>query len=75
LEISSIKDLSHGESNVWALIVDNFKDHSWVIFLSKKSDFNNNIFTLFTDLKIAGIGMKIIFCDDSAENKPSNDSY
>jgi hypothetical protein len=71
---TSIKDLNYGESNVWALIVDNFKDHSWVIFLSKKSDLNNNMFTIFTDLKISGIGMKIIRCDVSGENEPSYDS-
>jgi hypothetical protein len=69
LNISYIKDLSYGESKFWALIVDKFTDHSWIIFLKSKNDSNSKMFTIFTDIKIAGIDIKFILCDDFGENK------
>jgi hypothetical protein len=38
-------------------------------FLKHKSDLKSRVMTLLTDLKIAGINVKHIRCDDSGENK------
>jgi hypothetical protein len=69
LEISSIKDRSYGGSKFWVLIVDDYTDYCWSIFLKKKSELKEKMFTLLTDLKIAGSNVKYTHCDDSAENK------
>jgi hypothetical protein len=37
--------------------------------LKNKSDLKSKIMTLLNDLKIAGINVKFIRCNDSAENK------
>jgi hypothetical protein len=38
LDISSIKDKSYGGSCFWVLIVDDYTDYYWSIFLRAKSD-------------------------------------
>jgi hypothetical protein len=37
--------------------------------LRAKSDLKTKVTTLLTDLKIAGVNLKFIRCDDSGENK------
>jgi hypothetical protein len=60
LDISSIKDESYGSSHLWALLVDDYTDYYWSIFLKNKSDLKNKVRTLLTDLKIAGIDVKYV---------------
>jgi hypothetical protein len=74
LDISSIKDLRNGGPKFWALIVDDYTDYSWTIFLNNKSESKNKMLTVFNDLKISGIDVKIICCDDSRENMYFYDS-
>ena len=74
LDISSIKDVSYGGSKFWVLIVDDYTNYCWSIFLKNKSDLKEKMFTLLTDLKIAGIDIKYIRCDDSGENKAFYDA-
>jgi transposase InsO family protein len=62
-------DTSYGGSKFWALIVDNYTNYCWGIFLKNKSELKEKMLTLLTDLKIAGIEVKFIRCDDSGENK------
>ena len=69
LDISSIRDESYGGSRFWCLLVDDYTDFCWSIFLKNKSDLKCKVMTLLTDLKIAGIEIKQIRCDDSGENK------
>ena len=69
LDISSIKNKSYGGSRFWVLIVDDYTDYCWSIFLKAKSDLKAKVTTLLTDLKIAGVNVKFIRCDDSGENK------
>ena len=69
LDISSIRDESYGGSRFWVLLVDNYTDYCWSIFLNKKSYLKDKVMTLLTDLKIASINVKYIRCDDSGENK------
>jgi transposase InsO family protein len=69
LDISFIKDESYGDSRFWALLVDDYTDYCWSIFLTNKSDLKNKVMPLLTDLKIAGINVRHIRCDDSGENK------
>jgi hypothetical protein len=38
LDIISIKDISYGGSKFWALIVDDYANYCWSIFLKNKSD-------------------------------------
>jgi hypothetical protein len=69
LDISSIRDESNGSSCFWALLVDDYSDYCWSIFLKNKSDLKSKIMTLLNDLKISEINVKYIRCDDSGENK------
>jgi hypothetical protein len=43
--------------------------------LKNKSDLKSKVMTLLTDLKIAGINVKYIRCDDSGENKALFEAY
>jgi hypothetical protein len=58
LDISSVRDASYGGSKFWALIVDNYIDFCWSIFLKNKSDLKEKMFSMLTDLTIAGIDVK-----------------
>jgi hypothetical protein len=69
LDISSIRDESYGGSCFWVLLIDDYSDYCWSIFLKNKSDLKSKVMTLLTDLKITGINVKYIQCDDSGENK------
>jgi hypothetical protein len=69
LDISSIRDESYGGPCFLVLLVDDFSDYCWSIFLKNKSDLKCKVMTLLTDLKIAEINVKYIRCDDSGENK------
>jgi hypothetical protein len=69
LDISSIRDESYGGSCFWVLLVDDYSDYCWSIFLKNKSDLKSKVMTLLTNLKIAGINVKYFRCDDSGENK------
>jgi hypothetical protein len=62
LDISSIKDESYGGSRFWTMLVDDYTDYCWC-------DLKNKVMTQLTDLKIAGINVKHIRCNDSGENK------
>jgi hypothetical protein len=46
----------------------------WSISLQNKSELKYKLFTLLADLKISGIDVKIIHCDDFGENKSFNES-
>ena len=69
IDISSIKNASYGGSKFWVLIVDTYTDYCWNVFLKNEADLKDKMFTLFTDLKIAGIDVKYIRCDDSGKSK------
>jgi hypothetical protein len=69
LDISSNKDKSYGGSRFWVLIVDDYTDYCWSIFLRAKSDLKAKVTTLLTNLNIAGVNLKFISCDDSGENR------
>jgi hypothetical protein len=69
LDISSIRDESYGGTCFWVLLVDDYTDYCWSIFLKQKSDLKGEVMTLLTDLKIAGISVKSIRCDGSGGNK------
>jgi hypothetical protein len=69
LDISSIRDESYGSSCFWALLVDDYSDYCWSIFLKNKSNLKSKVMTLLTDLKIAEINVKYIRCYVSGEDK------
>ena len=69
LDISSIKDKSYSGSRFWVLVVDDYTDYCWSLFLKSKSDLKTKFKTLLSDLNVAGINVKYIRCDDSGENK------
>jgi hypothetical protein len=73
VDISSIRDKSYGGSRFWVLIVDDYTDYCWIIFLKTKSDLKVKVMTLLTDSKIAGVDVQIIRCNDSGENKILHD--
>jgi Reverse transcriptase (RNA-dependent DNA polymerase) len=68
IDISSIKERSFGGAKFWALIVDDCTDYCWSVVLKNKSDLKVKVRTLLTDLKIAGLNVKFIRCDDAGEN-------
>jgi hypothetical protein len=43
LDISSIRDESYGSSCFWALLVDDYTDYCWRIFLKNKSDLKSKV--------------------------------
>jgi hypothetical protein len=47
---------------------DDFTDYCWSLSLKEKSNLKEKMMTLSTDLKIAGINVRFICCDDSGEN-------
>jgi hypothetical protein len=65
MDISSVRDLDLGGSRFWLLVVDECVNHYWSIFLKAKSELKSKMMTLVTDLKIAGVNVKFIRCDDS----------
>jgi hypothetical protein len=69
LDISSIKGESYGGSCLWALVVDDHPGYCWSLSLKVKSDLKGNFLTLLTYLKIAGLDVNFIQCNDSGENK------
>jgi hypothetical protein len=69
IDISSIKNASYGKSKFWALVVDDYTDYCWSTFLKSKGELKAKMMILLTALKIAGIEVKFIWCDDSGENK------
>jgi hypothetical protein len=54
-------------------MVDDFTDYCWSFVLKNKSDLKGKIKTLLTDLKIAGIDVKYIRCDNVGENRVMKD--
>jgi hypothetical protein len=69
IDINLIKNASYGGSKFWVLVVDDYTDYCRSIFLKLKGELKDKMKTLLTDLKIAGIKVKYIRCDDSEENK------
>jgi hypothetical protein len=69
LDISSIKGESYGGSCFWALVVDDHTDYCWSLFLKAKSYLKSKFLTLLTDLKISGLDVKFIRCNDSGESR------
>jgi hypothetical protein len=69
LDISSIRDESYGGSCFWVLLVDHYTDCCWSIFLKQNSNLKGKVMTLLTDLKIAGVDVESIRCDDFGGNK------
>jgi hypothetical protein len=53
------------------LILEDYTNFCWSVFLKEMSELKDLIFTLLTDLKIAGTDIKFIRCDGSG--KPSYD--
>ncbi len=61
--------LAMADLNPWTLVVDDYTDYCWSIFLKLKGELKDKMRILLTDLKIAGIEVKYIQCDNSGENK------
>jgi hypothetical protein len=68
IDISAIKERSFGGVKFWALIVDDCTDNCWSFVVKNKSDLKGKVKTLLTDLKIAGINVKFIRCDNAGKN-------
>jgi hypothetical protein len=64
--IISIKETSFGGAKFWALIADNHKDYCWSFVMKNKLDLKGK--TLLTNLKITGIYVKFIRCNDTSKN-------
>jgi hypothetical protein len=60
LDISSIKGESYGVSCFWDLVVDDYADYCWSLFLKAKIDLKGMFISILTDLKIAGFVVKFI---------------
>jgi hypothetical protein len=69
LDISSIRDECYGGSCFWVLLIHDYANYCRSILLKHKSDLKSKVMTPLTDLKIAGINVQYIRCDDSGENK------
>jgi hypothetical protein len=75
LDISSIRDKRYGGTCFWVLIVDDYTDYCRSIFLKTKGNLKVKVMTLSTDLKIAGVKVKIIRCNHLGENKAFHEEF
>jgi hypothetical protein len=73
VDISSIQERSFGGSKFWALVVDDFTTYCWNFVLKNKSDLKEKIKSHLTDLKIAGIDVKYVWCNNAGDNKAMKD--
>jgi hypothetical protein len=55
IDISSIKNASYVGSNFWALVVDDYTDYCWSIFLKSKGELKDKMKILLTNIKIVYI--------------------
>jgi hypothetical protein len=69
LDIGSFRDKYYGSSRFWVLIVDDYTDYCWSIFLKAKGYLNVKVMTWLTSLKVDGVKVKIIRCNYSGEKK------
>jgi hypothetical protein len=67
--IRSIKGENYAGSCFWDLVVDDYTDYCRSLFLKAKTDLKGMFITLLTDLKMAGLDVKFIQCDDLGEIK------
>ncbi|MGL4341755.1 MAG: reverse transcriptase domain-containing protein, partial [Lactococcus lactis] len=74
VDISSVKAESYGGSKFWILVVDDYSDKCWSIFVNRKSLMPDKVVALIRKLKdqnkysINHI-VRVIRCDDAGENK------
>jgi hypothetical protein len=60
LDIRSIKGETYSDSYFWVLVVHDHTDYCWSLLLKAKIDLKGKFLTLLTDLKIAGLDVKVI---------------
>jgi hypothetical protein len=66
--ISSIKERGFKRTKFWALIVDDCTDYCWSFVMKYKLNLNAKNKTVCTDLKIAGLNIRNIRCNDAGES-------
>jgi hypothetical protein len=59
IDISVIENASYNGSKFLALVVEEYTDYCWSIFVRSKDELKDRMRTLSIDLKIAGIEVKI----------------
>jgi hypothetical protein len=64
----SIQERSFGGAKFCVLIIHDCTDHCWSFVMKNKSDLKAKIKTLLTDLKIAGLNVRLNRCDDAGKN-------
>jgi hypothetical protein len=69
IDIGLIKERSLGGAKFRTLVVDDFSDYYWSLFLRNKSYLKTKIINLLTDLKISDGKVKFIRCDETGENR------
>ena len=70
MDISSINEKSFGGARFWALLIDEFTNRTWSIFLKAKSDLKDKVIPWIRSIKRDhGVTIQIIRCDNAGENK------
>jgi hypothetical protein len=75
IDISFIENASYNESKFWAHVVDDYTDYCWSIFVRSKDELKDRMITLSIDLKITGIEVKYVQCDNAGDNKAFYNYY
>ena len=74
IDISSVNIESHGGSRFWALIVDDFSNYKWCIFMKHKSELKHKIIRIIKELNLRKQTVMKIRCDNAGENVKLKDA-
>jgi hypothetical protein len=71
IDKSSIKERSFGGAKYWTLIINDHTICCWSFVLNNKSNLKGKVRSLLSELKlkVVGINIKLIQCDDNREKK------
>ena len=69
IDISSMNTTSLGGSKFMGVVIDDFSDYGWVVFLKNKSQLWEKVLPIIKKLSLTGKSVEYIRCDNAGENK------
>ena len=68
IDISWVNVESYGGSRYWAIVVDDFSNFKWCVFMKRKSQLKNKIIPILKELNLRNQTVTKIRCDNAGEN-------